>query len=46
MPVLYVETRLRKELEDLKEEQRMINNQRNNEIEERRNSIMKALGRQ
>ena len=42
---MYVETRLRKELEDLKEEQRMLN-QRNNEIEERRNSIMKALGRQ
>ena len=45
MPLLYVEARLRKELEDLKEEQRMIN-QRNNEIEERRKSIMKALGRQ
>ena len=45
MPLLYVETRLRKELEDLKEEQRMIN-QRNLEIEQRKIRIMKALGRQ
>ena len=45
MPVLYVETRLRKELEDLKEEQRMLE-QRNNEIEERRMDIMRRLGRQ
>ena len=45
MPVLYVETRLRKELEDLKEEQRMLN-QRNMEIEQRKISIIKALGRQ
>ena len=45
MPLLYVETRLRKELEDLKEEQRMLN-QRNMEIEERQISILKALGRQ
>ena len=37
MPVLYVETRLRKELEDIKEEQRML--------EERKMSIMRRLGR-
>ena len=52
MPVLYVETRLRKELEDLKEEQRMLKQrnmeieQRNLVIEERKISIMEALGRQ
>ena len=37
MPVLYVETCLRKELEDIKEEQRML--------EERMTSIMRRLGR-
>ena len=37
MPVLYVETRLRKELEDIKEEQRML--------EERKMNIMRRLGR-
>ena len=52
MPVLYVETRLRKELEDLKEEQRMLKQrnmeieQRNLVIEKRKISIMEALGRQ
>ena len=62
MPVLYVETRLHKELEDLKEEQRMLSQrmrkfdrrlryhsslgQRNLAIEERKVSIMTALGRQ
>ena len=51
MPLLYVETRLRKELEDIKEEQRMLNQrnmeieERNLVIEERKISIMKALGR-
>ena len=47
MPVLYVETRLRKELEDIKEQlPQRLDHQRKVLLLERQKTIMRMLGRQ